>query len=585
MRTCSFCKQQAPEEAIECPFCGHAVIGQTEPQNAPNNTNAGNLSLNNPSEINGDESPAVENNQQEIAQSEFFIKLSESTRHTFITPTLLAVNVVVFVLMAVSGVGVFEPTYAGLIGWGADYGPYTSNGEWWRIITNTYIHIGIIHLALNMWCLLSIGFLVERLFGNLIYLLIYTTAGIVGSIVSLSVHPVIISAGASGAIFGLYGALLGYCLRQKHQVPKTVLKELRNSTLGFIAYNLFNGFIHSGIDNSAHIGGLLCGTVLGFSAAMPINPIIRNTINKKCIFVTLVVIATTLFVSASFLMSMPWYKVLDIQAEIVAADQKIAEITQQIAKVEESKNTAKDAVNTILHNTQIDWPSSIFDRNDDLVFYNKTGYDLHDLKIKMSFHTDLRSETTLEFVADCVRANDNHKWADFIKMTSSEHNTLHIDSWTEDSQEFLLPARLQTEENNLVTDSKKWNKYLESKISELRRFTWSGDKQLKLFAEYAFNADRGMSLKPADQENAQAQRNIGNAYYFGNGVAEDKAEAVKWWHKAADQGDDQAQCWLGYCYQNGEGVSIDTNEAVKWYRKAADQGNSTASQNLKSLGL
>jgi TPR repeat protein len=93
-----------------------------------------------------------------------------------------------------------------------------------------------------------------------------------------------------------------------------------------------------------------------------------------------------------------------------------------------------------------------------------------------------------------------------------------------------------------------------------------------------------MSLKPADQEDAQAQRNIGNAYYFGNGVAEDKAEAMKWWLKAADQGDDQAQCWLGYCYQNGEGVSIDTNEAVKWYRKAADQGNSTASQNLKSLG-
>ena len=370
MRNCTFCKLEATDEVIECPHCGHAVVDPMQPQNALNK-NAGNHNLSNSEEVNKNDSQPVENNQLELASSEFFKNLSESTRYVFITPTFLAANVFVFVLMALSGVGVFEPTNAGLISWGANYGPYTSSGEWWRIFTNNYIHIGLTHLALNMWCLLSIGFLVERLFGNLIFFLIYTTSGIVGSIVSLSIHPVIISAGASGAIFGLYGTLLGYCLHQRHQIPKTVLKELRNSTLVFIAYNLFNGFIHSGIDNSAHIGGLFCGTVFGFSAAMPINLISRKAIYKRCIVITLVMTAITLFVSASYLMSLPWHKVLKIRAEIITADQKIADITHQIAITEEAQKTAKDAVNTILHNTQIDWPSSIFDSYDDLYFYNR----------------------------------------------------------------------------------------------------------------------------------------------------------------------------------------------------------------------
>ena len=82
----------------------------------------------------------------------------------------------------------------------------------------------------------------------------------------------------------------------------------------------------------------------------------------------------------------------------------------------------------------------------------------------------------------------------------------------------------------------------------------------------------------------KSQLNLGNCYYNGDGVTQDYAEAVKWYHKAAEQGYAPAQCTLGYCYAYGEGVTKSITEAVKWYRKAAAQGFELAKENLKKLG-
>jgi membrane associated rhomboid family serine protease len=180
-----------------------------------------------------------------------------------VTATLIALNCLVFVATLVAGAGLFAVNPAVLVRWGSDYTPLTMGGQWWRLETSTFLHFGVLHVGLNMYALASNGPLAERLFGSARYLLIYLAAGLAGSAASLWWHPVVNGAGASGAIFGVFGALLAFFLRQPGGVPASVIKRHRASVAIFIFYNLLNGARVAGIDNSAHIGGLAAGFVLG----------------------------------------------------------------------------------------------------------------------------------------------------------------------------------------------------------------------------------------------------------------------------------------------------------------------------------
>jgi rhomboid protease GluP len=122
-----------------------------------------------------------------------------------------------------------------------------------------------------MWALATFGPLTERLYGSVNYLLIYLIAGVTGSLASISWRPDINSAGASGAIFGILGALLAAHLRNRKTMPSSVLQPLRNSTLIFVGYALLNGLQTKGIDNAAHLGGLTAGFVIGLVTARPIT--------------------------------------------------------------------------------------------------------------------------------------------------------------------------------------------------------------------------------------------------------------------------------------------------------------------------
>ena len=177
------------------------------------------------------------------------------------TPVLTYINTAVFLLMAVSGVGIFLPDGLSLLQWGADFGPLTLTGEWWRALTCNFVHIGIIHLLMNMYALLYIGAYLEPLIGTARLFGAYLLTGLCSAGVSLAAHPETLSAGASGAIFGLYGIFLAYLLF--HRIEKHQRKSLLCSIGLFVAYNLLNGFTHSGIDNAAHIGGLVSGILLG----------------------------------------------------------------------------------------------------------------------------------------------------------------------------------------------------------------------------------------------------------------------------------------------------------------------------------
>jgi membrane associated rhomboid family serine protease len=190
--------------------------------------------------------------------------LADATPRLIVTPLLLAINVLVFVLMLVSGVSPIDPSAEKLFDWGASYGPYILNGEWWRLVTAMFVHIGVVHIIFNMQALWSLGRVVERLYGNWTYLLMYLLGGIGGSIASLWWHADIISAGASGAIFGLAGGLAIGVYRGKLPMPQKVMQSLLTSTILFIGYNLVYGFINEGIDNAAHIGGLVVGAISGW---------------------------------------------------------------------------------------------------------------------------------------------------------------------------------------------------------------------------------------------------------------------------------------------------------------------------------
>lgn len=184
-----------------------------------------------------------------------------------VTTTLVAINILVFLAMIARGISITEPTTDQLLRWGANFGPLSLGPQPWRILSSNYLHIGILHIFFNMWCLLDLGRLAERVFGRVTFFLIYTASGIAGSLASLWWHPMVIGAGASGAIFGLAGALIAALYLGHLPIPKVAIQRTLKSLLLFAGYNLFFGAAVSGIDNSAHIGGLVGGLLLGAALA------------------------------------------------------------------------------------------------------------------------------------------------------------------------------------------------------------------------------------------------------------------------------------------------------------------------------
>lgn len=176
------------------------------------------------------------------------------------TPILIDLNLLVFIVMIASGVGNMSPSTLSLLKWGADFGPLTLTGDWWRAVTCNFIHIGAFHLLMNMYAFMYVGLLLEGLIGSRRMFMSYLLTGLCSAVFSLYMHGETISAGASGAIFGLYGIFLAFLFF--HRIAKEQRKALLTSILIFVGYNLVYG-MKAGIDNAAHIGGLLSGFLLG----------------------------------------------------------------------------------------------------------------------------------------------------------------------------------------------------------------------------------------------------------------------------------------------------------------------------------
>jgi rhomboid protease GluP len=205
------------------------------------------------------------------------------------TYLLVGINCGVFLAMVMRGASIWMPTLDQLMQWGADRpNNVLIDGEWWRIVTAMFVHVGILHLATNMWCLWNLGLLAEPLMGSAGLLAVYILTGAAGNLLSTLanwVRPLHdasgapffqAGAGASGAVFGIAGALIVLLKSKRLPVPPRELWRLRRSVIYFAAINLIIGFsINFGsgftgveVDNSAHIGGFLCGLLF----AAPLVP-------------------------------------------------------------------------------------------------------------------------------------------------------------------------------------------------------------------------------------------------------------------------------------------------------------------------
>lgn len=188
-----------------------------------------------------------------------------------VTIGLIVLNALIFVVSAGMAGNPMQIGTAVLVKLGANHAPLVMQGEAWRLAAAMFLHGGVLHIGLNMFALYQAGQVVERLFGAAAFLLLYLGAGLAGNVASIWWNPAGISVGASGAVFGVYGALLGYLRAQPGSLPLSVFRQIRSSTLAFIGYSLFAGIAIPGIDNAAHVGGLLGGIALGYGFAQPLT--------------------------------------------------------------------------------------------------------------------------------------------------------------------------------------------------------------------------------------------------------------------------------------------------------------------------
>ena len=179
-----------------------------------------------------------------------------------ITQGFFGINLAVFAGMALSGIAM-DPTPRQLIDWGANYGPLTLGGQEWRLLTSMFLHGGLFHIFFNMWCLWDLGSLCESLYGHTTFAAVYLVSGIGASLASVWWHPAVPSVGASGAIFGIVGALIASYYLGEFTMPRFAVAGHLRSVLVFAGYALIFGAMSGRTDNAAHIGGLVTGLVSG----------------------------------------------------------------------------------------------------------------------------------------------------------------------------------------------------------------------------------------------------------------------------------------------------------------------------------
>ncbi|MBL8861236.1 MAG: rhomboid family intramembrane serine protease [Planctomycetes bacterium] len=181
------------------------------------------------------------------------------------TPALIGLNACAFLWMLWRGVGLFGPDGQQALALGAnEYHAVRLEGQWWRLVTSTFLHGGILHLAVNMWALRVLGPFIEAYLGPPAFLALYLVSGVAASVVSIHWDHDVVSLGASGSIFALLGAHLAFFVRHRSELPRAVFRAQVRNVLMLIGLNVLLGLSIPHIDNAAHLGGLAWGILGGF---------------------------------------------------------------------------------------------------------------------------------------------------------------------------------------------------------------------------------------------------------------------------------------------------------------------------------
>jgi len=208
-----------------------------------------------------------------------FISSIKITSKSSVSIIIIALNILVFTIMVFAGLGFISLDGQDLYAWGANYRPAVISGQWWRLLTNIFLHGGLMHLIFNMYGLLFVSIFLEPILGRAKFIIAYFSCGLLASLASIWWHPATLSVGASGAIFGLYGVLTALLTTNKADASSK--KGLLINNAIFIGINLIIGFT-GGIDNAAHIGGLLTGFIVGYIFYFYIDdPKPKKSYNKR----------------------------------------------------------------------------------------------------------------------------------------------------------------------------------------------------------------------------------------------------------------------------------------------------------------
>jgi rhomboid protease GluP len=207
----------------------------------------------------------------------FRAALFAQTPRAWATPLIIAANAVVFVLMVVDGVDPLWPSgpqqIRMLVDWGANFPPFTVEDQWWRLGSSMFLHFGLLHIGMNMFALWNLGRLTERLCGSVGFLLLYAATGLVGSLGTVYyalLNAPAVSAGASGAIFGIAGVELGYVFRQRRTLPAEFVSAVRGVGLNIIVFLVIFQFVPL-VDNAAHVAGFIAGLAGGYAVSQPVS--------------------------------------------------------------------------------------------------------------------------------------------------------------------------------------------------------------------------------------------------------------------------------------------------------------------------
>jgi len=476
------CEQELSDDDVFCPSCGRRVqTAQDEP------TDAGQ-----------DKAKKDEVDYGALIME----KMPDDVRVRKPTLTFaLAGLSVVYALIVLCAAGM-DPSTQEYIGFGASFRPLTFGGQLWRMFTSTFLHFGFKHLAFNMLCLVSIGCFLEKLIGHAKLLQVYFLTAFVGGLFSMWFHPDSVCAGASGAVFGLFGATVSYVAFtwKRYDVEVGHVAGYMKNGLGFVAINFFYG-LFPGIDMSAHIGGLVGGLVLGFLLAIPVR-----CENQRW--------------GAWF------HRGIDIVTVVLALIMAVSFVTGR----------------------------------------NADGLDASDAKAQFNLGVAYyNGDGVAQDKAEAVR------W--FRKAAEQGHADAQFNLG-------LMYGKGEGVAQDKAEAVRWFRKAAEQGVAaaqyNLGVMHSKGDGVEQNKAEAA-----KWYRKAAEQGDAQAQNNLGVMYSKGEGVAQDKLESARWYRKAAEQGNAFAQYNLGVMYDNGDGVAQDKAEAVRWYRKAAEQGCAPAKKVLE----